>query len=110
MSSGTLCRSCRWPGVPVSPSGAWPPSTTSGEHAGQGHRGQWGRPPRFHPPNLRSPLRTLRQLDVTGLRVPSPGLVQILLEEALPGCRVLGLDIGDSAETGTAPRGTQPPT
>lgn len=55
------------------------------------------------PPNLRSPPRALRRLDLTGLRVPSPGLVQILLEEVLPGCEVLGLDFGDSPGTGTAP-------
>ncbi|XP_064896784.1 distal membrane-arm assembly complex protein 2 isoform X2 [Columba livia] len=48
-------------------------------------------------------LRALRRLDLTGLRVPSPGLVQILLEEVLPGCEVLGLDFGDSPGMGTAP-------
>ncbi|XP_074714088.1 distal membrane-arm assembly complex protein 2 isoform X1 [Strix uralensis] len=35
-------------------------------------------------------LRLLRRLDVAGLRVPSPGLVRILLEEALPHCHILG--------------------
>ncbi|XP_065507852.1 distal membrane-arm assembly complex protein 2 [Caloenas nicobarica] len=48
-------------------------------------------------------LRALQRLDVTGLCVPCPGLVRILLEEALPGCQVLGLDVGDSTEGDTAP-------
>ncbi|XP_074990489.1 distal membrane-arm assembly complex protein 2 isoform X1 [Calonectris borealis] len=48
-------------------------------------------------------LRELRRLDVAGVRVPSPGLVRILLEEMLPGCQVLGMDHGDGAGTGTPP-------
>ncbi|KAM9258649.1 LOW QUALITY PROTEIN: distal membrane-arm assembly complex protein 2 [Morus bassanus] len=46
-------------------------------------------------------LRELRRLDVAGVRVPSPGLVRILLEEMLPGCQVLGMDLGDGTGTGT---------
>ncbi|XP_064296152.1 distal membrane-arm assembly complex protein 2 [Phalacrocorax carbo] len=46
-------------------------------------------------------LRELRRLDVAGVQVPSPGLVRILLEEMLPGCQVLGMDLGDSVGTGT---------
>ncbi|XP_051499865.1 distal membrane-arm assembly complex protein 2 [Apus apus] len=48
-------------------------------------------------------LRELRRLDVAGIQVLSPGLVQILLEEMLPKCHILGLDLGDSAGTGTTP-------
>ncbi|KAM6389933.1 LOW QUALITY PROTEIN: distal membrane-arm assembly complex protein 2 [Rhynochetos jubatus] len=44
-------------------------------------------------------LRELRRLDVSGVRVPSPGLVHILLEEMLPGCQILGMDPGDAVET-----------
>ncbi|KAM6288796.1 distal membrane-arm assembly complex protein 2 [Aegotheles albertisi] len=44
-------------------------------------------------------LRELRRLDVAGIRVPSPGLVRILLEEALPGCQILGMDLGDTVGT-----------
>lgn len=56
-------------------------------------------PPIFvHPPL--SP-RELQRLDVAGVRVPSPGLVRILLEEMLPGCQIVGMDLGDSAGTGT---------
>ncbi|XP_071588744.1 LOW QUALITY PROTEIN: distal membrane-arm assembly complex protein 2 [Heliangelus exortis] len=40
------------------------------------------------------PLRGLRRLDVTGIPVSSPGLVRILLEEALPGCHIQGLELG----------------
>ncbi|XP_027489197.1 distal membrane-arm assembly complex protein 2, partial [Corapipo altera] len=43
-------------------------------------------------------LRSLRSLDVSGLSVPSPGLLRILLEEMLPGCRILGME-----EPGTPP-------
>ncbi|KAM4752030.1 distal membrane-arm assembly complex protein 2 isoform 2-T7 [Cyanocitta cristata] len=43
-------------------------------------------------------LRELRSLDVSGLSVPSPGLLRVLLEEALPGCQVLGM-----AEAGAPP-------
>ncbi|XP_074875719.1 distal membrane-arm assembly complex protein 2 isoform X1 [Buteo buteo] len=46
-------------------------------------------------------LRELQRLDVAGVRVPSPGLVRILLEEMLPGCQIVGMDLGDSAGTGT---------
>ncbi|KAM9270542.1 distal membrane-arm assembly complex protein 2 [Cariama cristata] len=57
-------------------------------------------------------LRELRCLDVAGVQVPSPGLVRILLEEVLPGCQVLGMDLEDSAGTGTSPPPGegQPPT
>ncbi|XP_009996772.1 PREDICTED: ATP synthase subunit s-like protein [Chaetura pelagica] len=48
-------------------------------------------------------LRELRRLDVAGIQVPSPGLVQILLEEMLPKCHILGLDPEDSVEMGTVP-------
>ncbi|KAM6307776.1 distal membrane-arm assembly complex protein 2 [Podargus strigoides] len=51
-------------------------------------------------------LRELRRLDVAGVRVPSPGLVRILLEEMLPDCQVLGMDIGDSDTLG----GGNPPS
>ncbi|XP_069719668.1 distal membrane-arm assembly complex protein 2 [Phaenicophaeus curvirostris] len=53
-------------------------------------------------------LRKLRRLDVSGLRVPSPGLVRILLEEVLPECEILGMDLEDSV--GTAAGGGNPPT
>ncbi|XP_051632246.1 distal membrane-arm assembly complex protein 2 [Manacus candei] len=43
-------------------------------------------------------LRSLRSLDVSGLGVPSAGLVRILLEEMLPGCRIVGME-----EPGTPP-------
>ncbi|XP_054664147.1 distal membrane-arm assembly complex protein 2 [Grus americana] len=52
-------------------------------------------------------LRELRRLDVEGVRVPSPGLVRILLEEMLPDCQVLGMDLGDG--TGTPTGGEKPP-
>ncbi|XP_068280710.1 distal membrane-arm assembly complex protein 2 [Nyctibius grandis] len=51
-------------------------------------------------------LQELRRLDVTGLRVSSPGLVRILLEEMLPRCHILGLALGD---TGGTPEGGQTP-
>ncbi|XP_037230634.1 distal membrane-arm assembly complex protein 2 isoform X1 [Falco rusticolus] len=57
-------------------------------------------------------LQLLRRLDVAGVHVPSPGLVHILLEEMLPGCQVLGLDLGDSVKMGTPMppgRGQSPP-
>ncbi|XP_074786855.1 distal membrane-arm assembly complex protein 2 [Athene noctua] len=56
-------------------------------------------------------LRLLRRLDVAGLRVPSPGLMRILLEETLPGCQILGIDLGDNEGTGTMPppAGGEPP-
>ncbi|XP_061222851.1 distal membrane-arm assembly complex protein 2-like [Neopsephotus bourkii] len=38
-------------------------------------------------------FRELRYLDVTGLAVSSPGLVRILLEEMLPGCRIVGMEL-----------------
>lgn len=69
-------------------------------------RGDWG----DHPPSASSPPslsiphpspRELQRLDVAGVRVPSPGLVRILLEEMLPGCQILGMDLGDSARTET---------
>ncbi|KAM6038276.1 distal membrane-arm assembly complex protein 2 [Chlamydotis macqueenii] len=53
-------------------------------------------------------LRELRRLDVAGVRVPSPGLVRILLEEMLPDCHILGMDAGDS--TGMPPGQGEPPT
>uniref|UniRef100_A0A8B9MXJ7 Distal membrane arm assembly complex 2-like protein n=1 Tax=Accipiter nisus TaxID=211598 RepID=A0A8B9MXJ7_9AVES len=46
-------------------------------------------------------LQELQRLDVAGVRVPSPGLVRILLEEMLPGCQILGMDLGDSTRMGT---------
>ncbi|XP_075581572.1 distal membrane-arm assembly complex protein 2 [Pelecanus crispus] len=46
-------------------------------------------------------LRLLRRLDVAGVRVPSPGLVRILLEEMLPECQVLGMELEDNTGTGT---------
>ncbi|XP_033928078.1 distal membrane-arm assembly complex protein 2 [Melopsittacus undulatus] len=45
-------------------------------------------------------FRELRHLDVSGLNVPSPGLVRILLEEMLPGCRIVGMELD------TPPKGT----
>ncbi|KAK4806275.1 hypothetical protein QYF61_008461 [Mycteria americana] len=56
-------------------------------------------------------LRELRRLDVAGVRVPSPGLVRILLEEMLPGCQVLGMDLGDGTGTDSPPPpgGEKPP-
>ncbi|XP_054043630.1 distal membrane-arm assembly complex protein 2 [Rissa tridactyla] len=49
-------------------------------------------------------LRELRLLDVSGLRVPSPGLVRILLEETLPRCRLRGMDhAGGGHDTPTTP-------
>ncbi|XP_068524425.1 distal membrane-arm assembly complex protein 2 isoform X1 [Anas acuta] len=38
-------------------------------------------------------LQNLRRLDVSGVAVPSPGLVRILLEEMLPRCQVLGMEM-----------------
>lgn len=32
-------------------------------------------------------------MDVSGVAVPSPGLVRILLEEMLPRCQVLGMEV-----------------
>lgn len=56
-------------------------------------------PKRFAPPSKRGthflclPPRNLRRLDVSGVAVPSPGLVRILLEEMLPRCQVLGMEV-----------------
>ncbi|XP_053928221.1 distal membrane-arm assembly complex protein 2 [Cuculus canorus] len=52
-------------------------------------------------------LRKLRRLDVAGVQVASPGLVRILLEEVLPECQILGMDIKDSVGTGAG--GENPP-
>lgn len=39
------------------------------------------------------PLRNLRRLDISDLpAVSNPGLTQILVEEMLPNCEVLGAD------------------
>lgn len=38
-------------------------------------------------------FRELRYLDVSGLTVPSPGLVRILLEEMLPRCHIVGMEL-----------------
>uniref|UniRef100_A0A8B9MUA2 Distal membrane arm assembly complex 2-like protein n=1 Tax=Accipiter nisus TaxID=211598 RepID=A0A8B9MUA2_9AVES len=48
-------------------------------------------------------LQELQRLDVAGVRVPSPGLVRILLEEMLPGCQILGMDLGDIPPEGANP-------
>ncbi|XP_058280290.1 distal membrane-arm assembly complex protein 2 isoform X5 [Hirundo rustica] len=37
-------------------------------------------------------LSSLRSLDLSGIPVPSPGRFRALLEAALPGCRILGLE------------------
>ncbi|XP_066840710.1 LOW QUALITY PROTEIN: distal membrane-arm assembly complex protein 2 [Anser cygnoides] len=54
-------------------------------------------------------LQNLRRLDVTGVEVPSPGLVRILLEEMLPRCQVLGMDGGPPPEQGSPPPSRQSP-
>lgn len=46
--------------------------------------------------------RELRYLDVSGLAVPNPGLLRILLEEMLPGCHIVGMEL----ESPPSPAGT----
>uniref|UniRef100_A0A8C9FNS3 Distal membrane-arm assembly complex protein 2 n=1 Tax=Pavo cristatus TaxID=9049 RepID=A0A8C9FNS3_PAVCR len=54
-------------------------------------------------------LPKLQCLDVGGLAVPSPGLLRILLEEMLPHCRVLGMEMGEGDPPETPPELGQPP-
>lgn len=52
------------------------------------------------PPFL-PPLRNLRRLDISDLpAVSNPGLTQILVEEMLPNCNVLGADWAQGLKLG----------
>ena len=55
------------------------------------------------------PPRKLRCLDVGGLAVQSPGLLRILLEEMLPQCRVLGMEMEEGDPPEAPPELGQPP-
>ncbi|XP_032297573.1 LOW QUALITY PROTEIN: distal membrane-arm assembly complex protein 2 [Coturnix japonica] len=55
------------------------------------------------------PPRKLQYLDVGGLSVPSPGLLRILLEEMLPHCQVVGMDMGDVGDMGEGDPTETPP-
>lgn len=54
-------------------------------------------------------LPKLRCLDVGGLAVQSPGLLRILLEEMLPQCRVLGMEMEEGDPPEAPPELGQPP-
>lgn len=50
---------------------------------------------------LLPPLRNLRKLDISDLpTVSNPGLTQILVEEMLPNCEVLGADWARGLKSG----------
>lgn len=52
-------------------------------------------------PPILPPLRNLRRLDISDLpAVSNPGLTQILVEEMLPHCEVLGADWAQGLKVG----------
>lgn len=52
-------------------------------------------------PPLLLPLRNLRRLDISDLpAVSNPGLTQILVEEMLPNCEVLGAEWAQGLKPG----------